>query len=297
LSPPILREGGLASALESLARWMEQNHHLTVRLHMADYRDPDNEQMRTILFECIRELLLNVARHAEVKTADVNATLTRDGLLKIAVIDRGKGFDTGGGELPSKTGASFGLFNLRERLSLIGGITRVVSAPGEGTTVELTVPVAFDLPKPPKPDAAQPIIEPKANGGPRRALRVLVADDHKIFREGLIALLLQEPYLVIVGESGDGQEAVDLARHLRPDILIVDVSMPRMNGIQVASLLSRELPGLKIVGLSMHERDDMADAMRSAGAVAYCAKNAPVEVLVNILRDAASFNAPAAGVP
>jgi signal transduction histidine kinase/CheY-like chemotaxis protein len=296
LSPPILREGGLESALESLVRWMEQNHRLSVRLQLEDFRDPDNEQVRTIVFECARELLLNVARHAGVKTAELRATITRDGLLKIAVIDEGRGFDAKVAELRSKYGASFGLFNLRERLSLIGGLANVNSAVGKGTTVEMTVPVAFDSPAPAKTDVARPIVEPKAQGGGRRALRVLVADDHKIFREGLIALLLQEPYLVIVGESGDGQEAVELARHLRPDILIVDVSMPRMNGVQVTSLLSRELPQLKIVGLSMHERDDMADAMRRAGAMAYCAKNAPVDVLVNILRDAASFDPSAVSV-
>jgi DNA-binding NarL/FixJ family response regulator len=64
--------------------------------------------------------------------------------------------------------------------------------------------------------------------------------------------------------------------------------MPRLNGVQVTSLLSREQPRMKIVGLSVHDREDMADAMRSAGAVAYCAKNAPVEELVDILRKAAA---------
>jgi signal transduction histidine kinase/ActR/RegA family two-component response regulator len=295
LSPPILREGGLAPALEYLARWMEQQHGLAVDLRLADLRDPDNEQVRTIVFECARELLLNVARHSGVKSAQLAATVSRDGLLKISVVDHGNGFDVSRSESRAES-AGLGLFNLRERLVLIGGSAMIDSAPGQGTTVELTVPVAFEAPRPAAKQTRRQPLEQKLRDSARRALRVLVADDHKLFREGLISLLLQEPNLVIVGESGDGQQAVELARTLRPDILIVDVSMPRMNGVQVTNVLSRELPQMKIVGLSMHERDDMADAMRSAGAVAYCAKNAPVEVLVNILRDAAASN-DAAPVP
>jgi signal transduction histidine kinase/ActR/RegA family two-component response regulator len=290
LCPPILREGGLGHALEYLARWMEQHHGLSVQLHLADLRDPDNEQVRTILFECIRELLLNVARHSGVKSAEVSAKITRDSLLKLSIVDRGSGFDPREVQSRIDPASSFGLLSIRDRLSLIGGFMQIISAPGKGTTVEISVPAAFE-------EAVRPATEirpqPADAGIPRtlpRALRVLVADDHKLFREGLISLLLQEPNLVIVGESGDGQQAVELARTLRPDVLIVDVSMPRMNGVQVTNLLSRELPQLKIVGLSMHERDDMADAMRNAGAVAYCAKNAPVEVLVNILRQAVALD-------
>jgi DNA-binding NarL/FixJ family response regulator len=124
-------------------------------------------------------------------------------------------------------------------------------------------------------------------GDPDRVFRILVADDHKLFRESLVSLLEQKPYLTIVGEAGDGQEAIDMARKLCPDIMIVDVTMPRLNGVQVTSTLSREFPRMKIIGLSMHESQDLASAMRNAGAMAYCVKNAPVESLINILRTAA----------
>ena len=72
--------------------------------------------------------------------------------------------------------------------------------------------------------------------------------------------------------------------------MIVDVTMPKLNGIEVAAMVSKEMPEIKIIGLSMHERDDMASAMRTAGAVAYCAKSAPIESLLNILRNTVSFN-------
>jgi DNA-binding NarL/FixJ family response regulator len=103
----------------------------------------------------------------------------------------------------------------------------------------------------------------------------------------LISLISQESYLEVVGQAADGEEALKLARELRPQIMIVDVSMPKFNGIQVTTLVHKELPDTRVIGLSMHERDDMALAMRNAGAVAYCAKSWPSEHLLTELRNAA----------
>jgi CheY-like chemotaxis protein len=292
LCPPVLHDGGLASALPWLARYMEQNHQLCVRLEMSQYQEPDNEHVRVILFECVRELLLNVVEHSGVKSADLIASVSHEGLLHIQIIDSGKGFDPKKLESSSNSDGKFGLLGISERLGLIGGLIKIAGVAGRGTTVELIAPATFN----PQTNAAAEIQAlPVVLVAPQkvhRVLRVLVADDHKLFREGLISLLSQEPYLKFVGESGDGQQAIDLARELKPDIMIVDVSMPKVNGVQVASILSQELPQLRIVGLSMHERDDMALAMRKAGAIAYCSKSAPVEVLVHILRDAALSDDP-----
>jgi CheY-like chemotaxis protein len=292
LCPPVLHDGGLASALPWLARYMEQTHELCVNVEMSNYQEPDNEHVRVILFECIRELLLNVVEHAGVKSADLIASVSDEGLLHIHVVDRGIGFDPKKAESTSNTDGKFGLLGISERLSLIGGLAKITSIVGQGTTVELIAPATFNPQT--KISVAMPVPPTGLIPAPKmhRILRVLVADDHKLFREGLISLLSQEPYLKFVGESGDGQEAIELARELRPDIMIVDVSMPKINGVQVASILSQEQPQLRIVGLSMHERDDMALAMRKAGAIAYCSKSAPVEVLVHILRDAALSDDP-----
>ncbi|MGA2232814.1 MAG: response regulator [Tepidisphaeraceae bacterium] len=288
LSPPVLHDAGLAAAFEWLARRMEKNHHLVVRVRLEKWREPDNEQVRTVVFECVRELLFNVVKHSGAKLADLTATVVQDGLLQIRVIDAGKGFEAQRMDLKRKPDGSFGLFSIRERLGLIGGLVKATSSPGCGTMIEVTLPVTFsplaerrDL-TPLAPVSAQ------ADSGPERIVRVLVADDHKLFREGLISLLNQERYLNIVGEAGDGEEAVELARRLRPDIMIMDVTMPKLNGIQATAMLTKELPNVKIIGLSMHERDDMATAMRDAGAVAYCAKSAPIESLVAILRNTAA---------
>lgn len=288
LSPPVLHDAGLGAALEWLVRRMERDHNLRVTLHVDPNTEPDNEQVRTIVFECARELLFNVVKHAKSETASLTMSMPVEGLLQIAVGDQGKGFDAHALEMKAKPDGSFGLFSIKERLGLLGGLVKVRSHPNHGTTVTITVPVTV---KHELSNAVSGVLlDPQAEAPEGRVpdVRVLVADDHKLFREGLISLLSQESFVHIVGQANDGEEAVTLAKELRPDILIIDVTMPRLNGVQVTAQLSKELPGTKVIGLSMHERDDMAAAMRDAGAAAYCSKGGPTESLLNVLRTVAA---------
>jgi PAS domain S-box-containing protein len=292
LSPPVLHDAGLGAALEWLARRMQRDHNLTVHLQVQPNSEPNNEQVRTILFECLRELLFNVFKHAGAAEAWLEVETVSQGLFKATVQDHGKGFDPTRIASTRKLDGSFGLFSIRERLGIIGGLIKIHSEPGKGTRIEVTVPmipvtVGSAPAETPREDADLETVAPTAE-----RVRVLVADDHKLFREGLISLISQESYLEVVGQAADGEEALKLARELRPQIMIVDVSMPKYNGIQVTTLIHKELPDTRVIGLSMHERDDMALAMRNAGAVAYCAKSWPSEQLLTELRSAAGQPAP-----
>ena len=296
LSPPVLHDAGLAAALEWLARHMQRDHNLTVHVEVDERCEPDNEQVRTIMFECARELLFNVVKHAGVTHAFLSLSMPHEGLVQLRVQDRGRGFDANRTAVNRTPDGSFGLFSIKERLSLIGGLVRLRSAAGEGTTAELTVPVT--LREQTETAKRRPVDLPGKSNlslNDPKPMRVLVADDHKLFREGLISLLSQESYVTVVGQAGDGAEAVELARQLRPDVMICDVTMPKLNGVQVTSTIAKEFPEIKIIGLSMHERDDMARAMRDAGAVAYCTKGGPTEVLLGILRSVATETTVPAG--
>ena len=118
--------------------------------------------------------------------------------------------------------------------------------------------------------------------------RVLLADDHRMFRDGLRALLAEEPDLEVVGAAGNGLEAVALARRLAPRVVVMDVEMPLLNGIEATRQIRAELPGARVVILSMYDdRRFVAEALR-AGATGYLLKDSAFEELARAVHAAAS---------
>ena len=115
-------------------------------------------------------------------------------------------------------------------------------------------------------------------------IRILLADDHAMLRTALANTLAMEPDLEIVGEACDGEEAVELAVELLPDVVVMDISMPRLNGIQATQQMVASCPAVKVIGLSMHNGEVMAPVLREAGAVDYVRKDAPLEELLEAIR-------------
>jgi signal transduction histidine kinase/ABC-type amino acid transport substrate-binding protein len=138
LNPPALEEEGLGAALQWLARWMADKHHFHVDLTLATNSEPGSVTKRLVLFQCVRELLLNAIKHSGTQEAKV--TLWRDpsGDLCAEVTDSGRGFDPE--RLASDHGVGFGLASLRQRVSLLGGTLQIKSKPGKGTRVWLKLP-------------------------------------------------------------------------------------------------------------------------------------------------------------
>jgi two-component system, NarL family, response regulator NreC len=116
-------------------------------------------------------------------------------------------------------------------------------------------------------------------------INIVLADDHQVVRKGLIALLSAEPDFKIIGEAGDGQEAINLVTRLQPDVLILDLMMPGINGLEVTRRLNVQSPGVRVVILSMHNNEAyVLEALRS-GACAYILKESPSEELVLGIRE------------
>ena len=145
LSPPVLQEGGLAASLKWLAEWMVERHGLSVELALGDEISPVLQDVKVLLFEATRELLFNVVKHAQVKSAAVSLRSVNDDELQVAVSDNGIGFDPDTVSMGRATGSGFGLFSIRERMRLIGGQLNISSKPGEGSRFTLTISRAASL--------------------------------------------------------------------------------------------------------------------------------------------------------
>ncbi len=115
-------------------------------------------------------------------------------------------------------------------------------------------------------------------------VRILIADDHKIVRDGLRALLEREPDFRVVGEASNGREAVEVARELVPDVLITDLVMPVLNGIDATRQIVAEHPQVRVIALSMHSDRRFVTDMLQAGAVAYLRKESAFEELAEAIR-------------
>jgi PAS domain S-box-containing protein len=288
LSPPILRQGGLLPALEWLARWMHDKHGLRVKLASSGKIGPLPEEITILLFQAARELLFNIVKHAGTKEADVEIS-RQDRRVCVIVEDKGAGFDTT--KLHSEGGRSegFGLLSIRERVSLLGGEFHIHSVPGQGSRCTLVT----SLIAPDERLEATP--DPAAGSAPKSAAsdtlhssgkktRVVLVDDHMVMRQGLTGLLGELQDIEVAGEASDGESALRLIRLVRPDIVLMDISMPGMSGIQVTRIIHEEMPEIRIIGLSMFEEMEQSAAIREAGAVAYVTKSGPTADVVAAIR-------------
>ena len=115
-------------------------------------------------------------------------------------------------------------------------------------------------------------------------LRVLVADDHAIVRQGLRLLIDGEPDMVVAGEAADGTSVLEQAQALKPDIVVMDISMPSMNGLMATRALKRAQPDVAIVALTRHEEDTYVQDVLRAGASGYVLKHSPPQELLRAIR-------------
>lgn len=117
-----------------------------------------------------------------------------------------------------------------------------------------------------------------------RKTRILLADDHAVVRQGFARILEGQEDLEVVGEAADGREAVQMANQLKPDVVIMDVSMPELNGIEATRRLQKDNPRIRILALSMHKENVFVREILRAGAAGYLLKDAIDEELITAVR-------------
>jgi PAS domain S-box-containing protein len=286
LSPPVLQQHGLRAALAWLAKEMQSGHGLSVTFRDSGQNiEPESVALASVLFRMVKELLFNVVKHAGVTSAHMDARINGN-MIAISVQDQGKGFDAADLQVRQDV---FGLFSIEERINVLGGAFTIDSSPGAGCRVTLSFPrkelshvKAINAP----PD--QPVLNtvpgsPIASVGDQN-VRIIIADDHSTMREGLVHLLKDKEGLEVIAQAGDGRQVIGLAKELNPDLILMDVSMPELDGIQATAHISRVQPDICIIGLSMHDDKTTRERMLSAGAAAHLCKSMQANELLESIR-------------
>jgi PAS domain S-box-containing protein len=286
LSPAVMHHGDLGETCRWLAGQVQEKYALVAQVETHGTVRSESDALKGFLYKAAQEFLFNVVKHARVKAARLRVRrLGR--YIYLSVSDRGRGFDPQG--LRETTG--FGLLHIRERVELLGGRMRIKSVPDKGCTLSIVVPdgepVGTGSQADTRPNGRAKGAGPSAHDEEGR-LRVLLADDHEIVREGLRSLLSDRHEVEVVGEAANGREAVDLALRLKPDVIIMDMSMPVMDGHEATRQIKACLPQTRVIAISMYDQPEKMEAMYRAGAERYVLKTAPSEELLAAIRSKGS---------
>jgi CheY-like chemotaxis protein len=247
-----------------------------------------SENQAVLLFQSARELLLNVVKHAATDQATLRLE-SRRGELRISVEDEGRGFDSAGLKESATSANTFGLFSIRERMESLGGHVEMMARPKQGTRVALILPLdhgeknmevktlGSEAAKTADMDQAEPAAQEAVDQPPK--LRVVLVDDHAMVRQGLRSLLESHRDVEVIAEAGDGLQAVALADSLHPDVVVMDLSLPALDGVEATRRICRAQPGTVVIGLSVHQSRQVEQAIKGAGAAAFLTKDCAVDQL------------------
>jgi CheY-like chemotaxis protein len=281
LSPAPFHTQGMEGGLTWLADQMYRQHGLDVDLRVNGNVDEMAASIQILVYKAIREMLFNIVKHAGVDHANVRI-VREPAHVEVTVQDHGEGFDAEA-VLDNKSQHGLGLFSIRERLDVLGGRLDVESTRGEGSRFRLMVPlVQKDI-----EDAAEQTRRrsDEADGQipdhpPDQTISIVVVDDHEVVREGITRILQDRPEMVVLANVESGWQAIEVVNESEPDVVLMDYSMPDMDGIETTRRIAAEHPDVRIIGLSMYDEADIADQMLRAGASAFVEKTAPASQLL-----------------
>jgi len=294
LRPPVPGDANLLNGLRRLVDWIWQRFDLAVHLEIIDNFDSNliSAELAAYLLATARELLFNVVKHSQVKNATLHLGLDEMHNLRLAVLDQGVGCKAEDIWKEENSSIGTGLRTTRERLQLMGGDFNVRTGPGKGFQVEISMPFLSGDEKEKTEDVSEgarqagEAVEKKPAGqrSSEQRIRIMLVDDHSIVRDGLRMILQEEGDFEVVAEAANGGEALVLAMEKRPDVVIMDINMPEMNGIVATRLIKKKMAATRIIALSINDDSTSINAMREAGACGYHLKSGPAEKLCSIIR-------------
>jgi two-component system, NarL family, sensor kinase len=288
LHPPLLDECGLASAVLWYAEGFKKRSgiHLSVSIDEELVRLTTDAE--TALFRVLQESLTNVHRYSGSPSAEIRI-FQSPSKVHLEIVDHGKGVK-GGTERSTFAGAptlGVGIPGMRERIRQLGGQLEVEFS-NEGTRVYATLPREASAEE--SAEQSSELFRDKIffQANPRQRpdvrKRILIADDHEVMRRGVRNLVESQEEWSVCGEAIEGNEAISKTKELRPDLLILDVSMPGVSGIEAALQILKDEPHTKILFFTMHDSPQMMREISNVGAWGYVAKARAGNDLVDAVR-------------
>lgn len=269
LRPSTLDDLGLAAAIRSFMKRFEQTYGIEGQLTINGVQRRYEPEIETALYRICQEAMINAAKYAKVAEVHISLQDFQDH-VNLIVEDKGIGFDICKLE---DQGTSLGLYGMKERAQLIGGRVDIVSQVNYGTSVRASIPI-------------------DEKGGFAMPIKILIGDDHAIVRSGLTMLINSHDDMEVVGTAAEGRETFDMAMKLKPDIILLDLSMPPgENGLSATIRIKDAMPEIKILILTMHDDEEYIFKILQAGASGYILKSALDNDLMNAIRTIYQGNA------
>jgi len=283
LHPPLLDECGLASAVLWYAEGFKKRSGIHLNVAIDEELVRLTTDAETALFRVLQESLTNVHRYSGSPSAEIRIFQSAS-KVHLEIVDHGKGVKSGT-ERPAFEGAptlGVGIPGMRERIRQLGGQLEVEFS-NEGTRVYASLPTE------PFTEESELFrdkenFQAKGRQRPEVRRRILIADDHEVMRRGVRGLVESQEEWSVCGEAIEGNEAISKTRELHPDLLILDVSMPGVSGIEAALQILKDDPNMKILFFTMYDSPQMMREISNVGAWGYVAKARAGNDLVDAVR-------------
>jgi two-component system NarL family sensor kinase len=301
LHPPLLDELGLSSAVKWYVAGFTSRTGISIETDIPSDVQRLSANAEVAIFRVLQESLANVHRYSESPRACVRLKNTAD-MIKIEIQDFGKGIE------PLKTGSAnesigrfgVGIQGMTERIRQLGGRLVITSGPHRGTLVVATIPLSSQAVMPTQ--ASSGLVQTTSVLGTElagpvegtRRKRILIADDHEMLRRGVRNTLQTQVDLEICGEAVNGQEAVDKVKALQPDLVILDINMPVLNGLVAVRQILRHRPLTKVLVFSVHDSDQTVQEVHAAGAHGFISKGKDAQDLLRVVRNVLNISSSAA---
>ena len=295
LNPAFIHRENFCEVLKKLANRMAENFGFQVQTRIQIDNNRIGDDTKIFVYRGLQELLFNCAKHAGA--ARVSIEVAEQGPFCIlSITDDGVGFDSEQLKIHGGEKGGFGLFSIQERAEALGGFMKVQSTPNQGSrfVVQLPLEPAGVSGKRADDAATQSVGKDAGEGrqdngsGKSDAITVMIVDDHAVMRQGLAALLRNQPEITVVAEASDGQQAVDFALQYRPAVVLMDYSMPLLNGAEATRKIKQEVPEIAVIGLSMYGDQGTRKEMMDAGAQSFLQKDVQANDLIEAIKRCAN---------